>query len=312
MQDILLADIGATNCRFATIGPDGRPHRMLKLRGDAVPSLEAGIARYLDESGLRPRAAVLAIAALFEGDEISMTNRPWRFRLSELAKHFGWEWVRGLNDFEAAASSLPLLREADTRVLGPVSASEGHAKAIFGPGTGLGVAGVVQLAGRWTVLPSEGGHASFGPAQDDEIEVFARLRSECGFVSVERVLSGPGLERLHRAMHPGASATAAAIVDAAHAGDESALATAAMFVRLIARYAGDIALTFKALGGVYIGGGVARRMAPSIDEAAFRAAFERHPPYEHLLRRVGTTLITLDEPGLLGCAAVARTMRAAG
>jgi glucokinase len=308
MDNILLADIGATNCRFAIVAPNGRPENMVKLRGDAVPSLEAGIEHYIAQIGMRPRAAVLAIAAPVDGDAVAMTNRPWRFRLSELAGHFGWQWVRGLNDFEAAAWSLPCLAGGDVRALGPAQQVSGECKVIFGPGTGLGVAALVPVGNKWQVLSSEGGHASFGPAHEDETAIFERMRAECGFVSVERALSGPGLERLHRAVSAGARLSAAAIIEAAHAGDRAGLATVALFARLMARFAGDLALTFKALGGVYIGGGVARRIGPFIDQAAFRTAFEGHPPYEALLRRIPTTLITLDEPGLLGCAAVAETM----
>ena len=310
MNDILLADIGATNSRFAVVGPDGRPERMIKLRGDAVPNLEAGIERYIEESGIRPCAAVLAIAAPIDGDLIAMTNRPWRFKLSDLAARFEWKWVRCLNDFEAAAWSLPRLVENDIRSLGPLVRNDAAPKVIFGPGTGLGVAALIRSGEAWQVLSSEGGHVTFGPARDAEEQAFARIRSDCGDVSVERILSGPGLERLHRALHPGARNTAADIVTAAHAGDGAAVETVAFFVRLLGRYAGDLALIFKAHGGIYLGGGVARRIATLLDADAFRAAFEQHPPYADLLQGIPTTLITLDEPGLLGCAAVAETMPA--
>ena len=308
MTDILLADIGATNSRFAVVGPDGRPERMIKLRGDAISSLEGGIKRYMEESGIRPRAAVLAIAAPIDGDLIAMTNRPWRFKLSDLAARFGWKWVRCLNDFEAAAWSLPRLVANDVWSLGPLVRNDAAPKVIFGPGTGLGVAALVRSGDAWQVLPSEGGHVTFGPANDQEEQVFARMRADCGEVSVERVLSGPGLERLHRSLHQGAAKSVADIVTAAHAGDRETLETIALFVQLIGRYAGDLALTFKALGGVYLGGGVARRIGTLLEADAFRAAFELHPPYAGLLQRIPTTLITLDEPGLLGCAAVAETM----
>jgi glucokinase len=310
MSSILLADIGATNSRFAVIGANGRPDRVIKFRGDAVASLEAGIERYMTEADVKPRAAVLAVAAPFSGDEVVMTNRPWRFTLSGLASRFGWTWVRGVNDFEAAAWSLPRLVKTDIQKLGPEVQGSGGCRVIFGPGTGLGVALLNQSDGRWTVQASEGGHASFGPALDDEQPVFAQLRAALGAVSVERVISGPGLERLHHAMHARMHASAATIVANAHGGDVMARQTVAMFVRLMGRFAGDLALTFKAFGGVYIGGGVARRIGSFFEDPAFRTAFENHPPYGEMLARVPTTLITLDEPGLLGCAAIAETMPA--
>lgn len=310
MRPVLIADIGATNCRFAFAGEDGRPEQMVKLRGDVVASLQDGIARYLEETNARPRAAVIAVAAPVEGDAVEMTNRPWRFSLRELATRFGWTAVEAMNDFEAVALGVARLLPNDTRPLGPALPAHGGPRVVFGPGTGLGVAGLVPAGGGWRVVATEGGHVSFGAASDDEEPIFGRLRADCGLVSAERVLSGPGLERLHRAMHVGDAKKAAEITAAAHAGDARASETVRMFVRLFGRFAGDLALMFRATGGVYIGGGVARRIGTFLDAPQFREAFENHPPYEAMLRGIATTLITYDEPGLLGCAAVAEKLAA--
>ena len=313
MRPILLADIGATNSRFAIAGEGGRPERMVKFRGDEVPSFEAAIARYLDETGARPQAAVVAIAAPVEGDAVTMTNRAWSFRPSEIAARFGWRAIRAVNDFEAVAWALPRLAPRDTRPLGPALPATQGPRVVFGPGTGLGVAGLVPCASGWQVIPTEGGHVAFGPAHDDEEEIFARMRAKRGAVSTETVLCGPGLERLYRAMHgDDANASAADIVAGSHAGDARARATVKLFVRLFGRFAGDLALMFRATGGVYVAGGVARRLGAFLDEPAFRAAFENHPPYMHLLRAIPTTLITFDEPGLLGCAALAEELMPGG
>jgi glucokinase len=165
----------------------------------------------------------------------------------------------------------------------------------------------VPVGAGWQGVASEGGHVSFGPGAADEEAVFARLRAAHGPVSAETMLCGPGLERLFAAMHPAEKPrAAAAIVAGATADDAAAHACLTLFVRLLGRFAGDLALTFKALGGVYIGGGVAPRIAAFLDAPAWRAAFEAHPPYAALLRRIPTLLITHEEPGLLGCAAVAR------
>lgn len=310
MGPLLLADIGATNSRFALAGPDGRPDRMVKFRGDEVASFEAAIARYMEEANVQPEAAVIAIAAPVEGDAVTMTNRSWSFRLSDLAKRFGWRKVRGLNDFEAVGWGLLRLTAGDLQPLGetPAAAEQGI-RVVFGPGTGLGVAALVPTKPGWQVVPTEGGHVSFGPASDDEEPVFAALRARLGAVSAERVLSGPGLEHLHEAMR-GADEklSAAEIVSRAQGGDAATRATVAMFVRLFGRFAGDLALIFRATGGVYVGGGVARRFGDMLEPAAFRAAFESHPPYGSLLKKIPTTLITYDEPGLLGCALLAEEM----
>jgi glucokinase len=309
MSNVLLADIGATNCRFALRGEDGRPEKIIKFRGDVVASLEAAIARYLDETRARPRAAVLAIAAPIEGDTVTMTNRTWSFRFSELALRFGWTAVRGINDFEAVAWGVQRLIAEDVRPLGASMSAATGARVVFGPGTGLGVAALVPNGARWQVVPTEGGHVSFGPALDEEEAVFARLRATHGAVSAEVILCGPGLERLYAVMHGRTDAPACAdIIASAHTGDSASRACVMMFVRLFGRFAGDLALMFKALGGVYVGGGVARRIGALLDDACFRQTFENHPPYTHLLQRIPTLLITLDEPGLLGCAAVAEEM----
>jgi glucokinase len=285
---------------------------MLAFANDDFADFASVIARYVDTTGLRPDAAVLGVAAPLDRDVITLTNRDWRFRLDDLKQQFGWREARAINDFEAIAWSLPRLMPADLHALGGGESRAEGTKVALGPGTGMGVAALLAGAHGPQALPTEGGHVSFGPALPDEDPVFARLRAERGGpVSAEMVLSGSGLERLHRALHPHADAAdAEAIGKAAAAGDAAAAATVALFVRLLGRFAGDLALTFKATGGVYIAGGVARHLRALLDDETFRTAFEDHPPYRSFLRDVATMLITLDEPGLLGCAAVATMLPA--
>jgi glucokinase len=137
--------------------------------------------------------------------------------------------------------------------------------------------------------------------------VFDRLHEECGTVSAEMVLSGPGLLRLARALHPERGyREPEAVIAGARRGDAAAQTVTRLFVRLLGRFAGDMTLAFKALGGVYIAGSIVGGLGPLLDEAEFRAAFEAHPPHESLLRAAPTFLITSDQPGLIGCAALAR------
>ena len=304
---ILLADIGGTNSRFAFAGASGRPEHVVIVENDTVQSLQDAIETYLARTGMRPCAAVLAVAGpLDSGDEVALTNRAWRFRRSELARRFGFSPLRVINDFEAIAWSLSRLDAADVRSLGPAREARAGVRAVLGPGTGLGVAALVPTDGRWFVMSSEGGHISFGPQSPDEIEIFSRLFRDHGAISAEMILSGPGIARLMCALDPGtAHRTPEAVVKAALNGEPAAVATAKMFVRLLGRFAGGLALTFKALGGVYIAGGVASRVAPLLDEQDFRAAFEAHPPYEGMLRDIPTMLMSRTEPGLLGCAVLA-------
>src|SRR5262249_42122739 len=193
--------------------------------------------------------------------------------------------------------ALPHLGAAQTRPLGKPDAIREGVKVVLGPGTGLGVAALLPADGRWHVIASEGGHASFGPQAPDEFEVFARLRDECGAVSAEQVLSGPGLMRLARAIDPRAACHAPeTIVASALAREPSAQAAARLFVRLLGRFAGGLALTFKALGGVYIAGGVAGGLGPLLDQPPLPAPFEGHPPHGSLLHAIPTLLITLPAP----------------
>jgi glucokinase len=308
MGAILLADIGGTHSRFALAGATGRPERVVVIANDTVADLETGVAHYLAQSGASPRAAVLAVAGPIEGEDVTLTNRTWRFRRDEFAKRFALSKLRVVNDFEAIAWTLPSLGSADTRPLGTGATPRDATKVVLGPGTGLGVAALLRVDGRWQVVASEGGHVSFGPQAEDETEVFARVRREYGgMVSAEAVLSGPGLLRLARALDPQTRyRDPEAIVVGALAREPSALAVARLFVTLLGRFAGGLALTFKAFGGVYVTGGVGRGLGALLDEPQFRAAFEMHPPYEKLLKAIPTLLVTYEEPGLLGCATLAK------
>ena len=301
----LVADIGGSKSRFAIANSSGALEHLLVIHNDTAADLDAAVSRYLEETGAQPRAATLAVAGPVDGEEVVLTNRTnWRIRRVEFAERFGLSELCLLNDFEAIAWALPHLGPAHTRPLGKdVPAREG-VKVVLGPGTGLGVAALLPADGRWHVIASEGGHTSLGPQAPDEAEVFARLRDECGSVSAETVLSGAGLVRLARALDPQAACHAAETIAAsALAREPAAQAAARLFVRLLGRFAGGLALTFKALGGVYIAGGVAGGLGPLLDEPQFRAAFEAHPPHQALLETIPTLLITCEEPGLIGCAA---------
>jgi glucokinase len=306
MSTTLVADIGGSKSRFALSNSSGAFERVLVIDNDTVAGLDAAVAHYLEETGAHPRAATLAVAGPVGGEEVVLTNRPgWRLRRGEFAKRFGFLQLRVLNDFEAIAWAVPLLGAAQTRPLGKPVAMRKGVKVVLGPGTGLGVAALLPANGRWHVLASEGGHASFGPQEADEVEVFARLREECGWVSAEAILSGPGLVRLARALDPGAVRHEPdTLVAGALACEPAAQAAARLFVRLLGRFAGGLALTFKALGGVYIAGGVACGLGPLLDDPQFRTAFEAHPPHTSLLKTIPTLLITCEQPGLIGCAAV--------
>jgi glucokinase len=254
---------------------------------------------------------VLAVAAPVDGDIIALTNRAWHFQLSDIAAQFGLSELRALNDFEAVAWALPGLGPDDVHPIGPVHGCGPGPRIVCGPGTGLGVAALVPQDASWRVVPSEAGHMSFGAAATDEEPVFRRLREIAGPVSVETVLSGPGLTRLHQAANPDAGALHPEdIIGRARSGDRAAQQTVALFVRLLGRFVGDIALAFRATGAAYLAGGVGFALASLIDVNTFRRAFEAHRPYERLLAGIPTLLLKDPEPGLAGCAVYASCMMA--
>ena len=304
---VLVGDIGGSTSRFGIAVPGERPRHVASVANDTMSSFEAAIAHYLEGCSIRPVAALLAFAAPISGDEIALTNRAWRFRLGDLKARFGFSHIRAVNDFEALAWSLRHLVADDLTWLGGKAGVADGARAVLGPGTGLGVAALVPTDGGWQAVPSEGGHVLFGAADETEEPVFCRMRNDAGgSLSAEKILSGSGLVRLHRALHGSdALATSEAILVAARGGDAASRMTSEWFVRLLGRFAGDVALTFKATGGVHIAGGVAFGLGELFDASVFRAAFENHPPYQKLLADIPTHLIACPEPGLVGCSTAA-------
>jgi glucokinase len=310
MSAVLLADIGGSKSRLALAAAAGVITDPIVVDNDAVAGFEAAIAHFLATTAARPQRAVLAVAGPVDGEEIMLTNRPWRCHRSRLKERFGFSEIGILNDFEALAYALPHLTAADLRPLGNAKPVGPGVQIVIGPGTGLGVAALLPAEGRWHVLASEGGHGLFGPQAPDEFDVFARILRECGSVCAETIVSGGGLMRLARALTPVPGVDKPeALVERALAGETSAQAAALLFLRLLGRFAGTMALTFKALGGVYVTGAIARALEP-LFEPQFRRAFEAHPPYEAMLASVPTWLITCPEPGLIGCAAVANSAQA--
>ena len=309
MGATLIADIGGTSTRFATVKA-GRPHAIVHfdknefadpraLIGKALSVIAEDVDEPIDE-------AVLGIAGPVDERGVHMTNRSWTFDRTNLITAFKFRRLALLNDFEALAYALPILRADELVTLAPGVASEGPKLAI-GPGTGLGAA--LYLTDAQRVLPTEAGHMSFGPAQSDEDAAFAKLRARLGPLSAESVLAGRGLPLLHAALTGGEPEMPEALGRRIAAREPGTAATMALYTRLLGRFAGDLALAFRAGGGVYLAGGVAQRLKDFIDPGIFGAAFVAHPPYEEWLGGVPIRLITAEEPGLIGCAAVAVSRR---
>lgn len=309
---VLVGDIGGTNGRFGLVEDGGlRPSGIEIEPGEAHETFEAALAAYLDRLDARPRRAAFAIAGPIgdDGRGVLTNRRNWIVDPQALKSRFGFDEVLAMNDFVAQAASLPHL-EADETVLIGDAAPRRDVKAAVGPGTGLGVAALLPEGDGWRPLPSEGGHVEFAAVDARETTAFEILRRRLGRISAEYVVSGPGLARLHDALAeaegrapPGLDPSA--ITKAAMEGEAEAAATAALFLAMLARFAGDMALTFGAKGGVYLCGGVAPHLLPILDAAAFRAAFEAKAPHDGLMRATATVVVTSPVAGLVGCAAMA-------
>jgi glucokinase len=303
----LLADIGGTNTRCTVTGPDGRPGPVQAFSNRDFDSLQSLLACYLESlpPEIRPANGALAIAAPVRGDDVHMTNIDWQFSIKSIRDALGLEDLRALNDFEALAHSLPQLQPDALEQIGGGEVVADKPKGVIGPGTGLGVASLVPHAGRWLAVGGEGGHVTL-PANDPaEERVIARVRDEIGHCSGERLISGPGLSLLHRALHGGKPIDATSLSNLAVEGDTAATETFDMFFRLLATLASNLALTIGAFGGIYIGGGIAPRHRKRLVDSSFRERFEAKGRYDAYLGSIPTLLIVAEHPTLTGLAAIA-------
>ncbi|MBB4774157.1 glucokinase [Actinomadura livida] len=303
----LVADVGGTNARFALVdGPDGAPYRVRSLPTRDHAGLAEAAAAYLREhaGGVRPSAACLAVAGPVTGETFRLTNAGWpKGTPEEVRAHLGLPHLEVINDFEALALALPRLGPDDLVPIGEDRPSAGGTLAVVGPGTGLGVAGLVPTPSGWVPLPGEGGQVDIPAATDREIEVARLLRAERGSATAELLLSGDGLARIHRYLAtldgaPAGPLTAQRICE--RRDDPVCREALHMFCALLGSLAGNAALTLGARGGVYLGGGILPRIADVLRDSAFRARFEGKPPVEDYLRGVPTALIVHPGPALAG------------
>lgn len=310
---VLVGDIGGTNARFSLVAePGAAPSRPEHLGTHDHPSLEAAIAEAMPRFAAKARSMVVCAAGPVDGRRVELTNARWIIDGAEVAEAAGLEQGLILNDFEAQALALPVLGAGAARAIGEASVAERGAQLVVGPGTGLGAAALIEVDGKHFALTSEAGHVDFGPVGDEEAAIWPHIpMTPHGRVSAETVLSGPGLARLHGARFTARGLVApglgeAAIVERAkreHGGEEAA--TVRLFWRLVARFAGDLALAFLATGGVTLAGGVLPRIAELLDPAVFRARFEDKAPFGDLLRGISTRLVLADDTVLHGLAALA-------
>ncbi|WEK58181.1 MAG: glucokinase [Candidatus Brevundimonas phytovorans] len=312
---LLVGDVGGTNARFALARIiDGQvvlDHHQ-GFPASEHPTFLGGVKAYLDGCAIKPSGGVLAVAGPVTEGAIDLTNSPWAVSEAEL-QTLGLNPVKLINDFEALAWGAPIVPEDQLASLGgPLTGQHDAAIAVLGPGTGFGVSALARDAqGREIALPSEGGHACFAPGDPIEDEILRILRRRYDRVSIERLICGPGLLNMHRAL---------AEIDGreSHIDDpaeitETALkdpntpcgATLARFCAILGAVAGDVALTMGARGGIYIAGGIAPRILPFLKASPFRERFERKGRFQPYMQAIPTKVILHRHAALLGAARVA-------
>ncbi|MCP3951167.1 MAG: glucokinase [Desulfobacterales bacterium] len=309
-QISLVADIGGTNARFALI--EGSGFELIEARSlicAEYPTIVDAIQAYLDGiSSAIPVRGVISVAAPVTGGQIQMINHNWHFCIDACRQQLGWKSIKVLNDYTALALALPFLPENQCQKIGGGEISSNHAKAVIGPGTGLGISGVLPVAGTdtWLPLQSEGGHSSYGGLTDREIDVIRLIRKKQPHVSAESIVSGPGISLIYSALtqletgHP-VNLRPDEISELAIGGKSAeAMETLAMFCSVLGTMAGNLALTLGARGGIYIGGGILRKMVHILRGSDFRERFEQHGRLTSYLSRIPTYLIDTDYPALIG------------
>jgi len=328
---VLLADIGGTNARFALADTSAR----LPLLGDSVeeyavadfPSLGDAARHYLDSQGTGRdgraglRSGVFAVAGRVEGDHARITNHPWAIQAPRIRAMLDFDHVHLVNDFAAQSMAIPALQPGDVAALGgvpwtPDAEPRDRIYAVIGPGTGLGVGVLVVRDGRHWPLETEGGHASFPPGTPEEIAILEHLSEQFGRVSNERLVCGPGLVNIHRALSeiadvdPGPMQPEDVTAGAA-AGDARCMRTIDVFCAVFGAIAGDLVLTTGAWDGVFLTGGLVPRMLDALRHSGFRQRFEHKGRFSPNMARVPSTAVLHPQAGLLGCAVIAQQAEAA-
>lgn len=304
----LLGDIGGTNARFALIhAPGGTIEDIRTLSGADYPGPAEAIEAYLAQIGAaRPVVAAIGIANPIEGDWIKMTNHTWAFSIEVVRQALGLARLSFINDFTALALSLPALPRADLVQVGGGTAETDAAIGVIGPGTGLGVSGLVPSPTGYMPLSGEGGHVTMVACTLEEQAVLNAVSRQFPHVSAERLISGPGLVTLHDALAvvrglPAPGLAAPEITEGALRGNDAlALDSVNMFCAMLGTIAGNLALTLGAKGGVYIGGGIVPRLGEFFVRSPFRERFDAKGRFEAYLSTIPVYVIHAAYPGLVG------------
>lgn len=322
MKDLsLVGDIGGTNARFALVREGSL--ELLHIRTYQCrdyESIMAACTTYLAEVDVdHVSSACLALACPVDAEHINITNNHWQFTRQQLQQCLGIKQLKLVNDFTAMALGMLYVpeqemlqiedNESEFDTSGETNSKSQAARLVIGPGTGLGVSGLIKANDDWIPLSTEGGHISFVPVDDKDVAIWQYLRQQYGRVSAERVLCGQGLVNLYQALSHIAQKdndvlTAAEVTQKAVMGsDDIAVEALHRFCKMLGTVAGDIVLTLGAKGGVYLCGGILPRVEGFFRQSEFRKAFEDKGRFSEYLQKVPVWLCLADNPGLVGAAA---------
>lgn len=319
----LVADVGGTHIRFGiAVGrPDSHSldvHCVRRYAVRAHESIAHAAQHYRRDTPGIPESlsrAAVAVAGRVDRDQVQLTNSAWSFSARALSESQQFKRLHVINDFEAVGHAVGALRAEDLNPIGSQRLALPMVQgvcAIVGVGTGLGVGGVVANAGTFSVLATEGGHASFAPANERAIELLRWLRKKYGRVSAERVLSGAGLANVYQAHceieglnHPELSA-AEITTRAGDGSDANCVEAVGLFCELLGSFAGDLALTLGAWQGVLISGAMLQHIDRATLERRVRAGFEYKGRFTPAMRSVPVETISHPHVELLGAARLLR------
>ena len=321
---LLAGDVGGTKTLLGLF-ERGRPRPVAHVVHSYATASFARFSDLLDafardvEGPFTVEAVALGVAGPVVGDSAMLTNVGLHVAADEVGVRFGARRAVLLNDLEAMASAIDVLEPDELASLQEGTPLENGNMAVIAAGTGLGEAYLHRVGEAWRPVPTESGHADFAARTDRELELVRMLRERYGRAEVEHVLSGPGLLNLHRFTHRGGECP---IVENLDAPDAPALISQAalggrcqgcadalkMFVSAYGAEAGNLALRTMATAGVYIGGGIARKILPALTSGSFMDAFLAKAPLTDLLAKVPVHVILNTDAGLLGAAVCAQRL----
>lgn len=315
MSIILVADIGGTNGRFGLVnacthGKGYNAEKQISLPSANYPTLADMIRDYVKQADIAmPKFACLAIAGPIQDGHVKVTNLPWEFSISRLRDELNMQALDVINDYSALAYAAPHLQPNDITTLYNAEANPYAPIGVMGPGTGFGAALLAPLNHGWKIIPTEGGHCSFAPTTDTEIAILQEMRKRFEHVSIEHLLSGQGLVSIYMALAAihGREPEDLDPADVSERGmkhsDPLCEEALQAFCNILGSVAGDKALSWGAMGGIFLGGGIVPKIAHYLPQTDFIKRYLHKGIMRGYVEEVPVHMVTNDKAALIGTAA---------